>query len=284
MAEGKKKVIVYCDWMKVFEALDDDEAGRLIKHFFRYVNDKQPEAPDKLTKISFIPIELALKRDLVKWQSEVEQKRINGIVGNLKRWSPDIYKLYASNQLTLDEAVSMAKPQVSHPDRPRSTPILKVADSVTDNDSVIDNVINKDTLLSQVSLDDLTDNNDRLYFDIAKNFHSQFTENSKQVEIEFPNLTNAKYFQWTDPIRKLIILDNHTIEEIREVYKFLKEDKFWQEQIRSTAKLRQKDDNKNPYFQVLLYKSRTNAKHKIDNTQSKKGNGQQFTVKKVSVD
>lgn len=68
MAEEKNGIIVYADWIDKFEELSDDEAGRLIKHFFRYVNDLNPVAPDRITKISFIDIEKSLKRDLKKWE------------------------------------------------------------------------------------------------------------------------------------------------------------------------------------------------------------------------
>ena len=56
MAENKKSIIVYADWIELFESLTDDEAGKLIKHFFRYVNDKNPTAPDRITELSFIPM------------------------------------------------------------------------------------------------------------------------------------------------------------------------------------------------------------------------------------
>lgn len=72
MAENKKSIIVYADWISKFEELEDDEAGRLIKHFFRYVNDLNPVAPDKITKISFIDIQNSLKRDLQKWEQTLE--------------------------------------------------------------------------------------------------------------------------------------------------------------------------------------------------------------------
>ena len=68
MADNKKGIIVYADWIELFETLEDDEAGKLIKHFFRYVNDKNPKAPDRITELSFIPIKLSLKRDLKKWE------------------------------------------------------------------------------------------------------------------------------------------------------------------------------------------------------------------------
>lgn len=72
MADNKKGIIVYADWIDKFEELDDDEAGRLIKHFFRYVNDMNPEYPDKLTKIAFLDIKNSLKRDLDKWEQTLE--------------------------------------------------------------------------------------------------------------------------------------------------------------------------------------------------------------------
>lgn len=69
MAEEKNSIIVYADWIDKFEELSDEEAGRLIKHFFRYVNDLDPVAPDRITKLSFIDIEKSLKRDLKKWDA-----------------------------------------------------------------------------------------------------------------------------------------------------------------------------------------------------------------------
>jgi hypothetical protein len=81
MAEGKKAVVIYSDWIKKFEALEDGEAGRLIKHFFRYVNDLNPVAPDRITELSFIDIEASLKRDLKKWEERAERSRENGKSG-----------------------------------------------------------------------------------------------------------------------------------------------------------------------------------------------------------
>jgi len=68
MAEDKKVVLIYTDWIENFESLEDAEAGRLVKHLFRYVNDLNPEAPDRITELSFIPLRQQLKRDLEKWE------------------------------------------------------------------------------------------------------------------------------------------------------------------------------------------------------------------------
>ena len=84
MAEGKNKVIVYTDWIEIFEALEDDEAGRLIKHFFRYVNDQNPSS-DRLTEISFIPIKQTLKRDLERYLETCNKNSNNGKLGGRPR-------------------------------------------------------------------------------------------------------------------------------------------------------------------------------------------------------
>lgn len=73
MAENKKSFILYCDLIHTFENLQDKEAGRLIKHILRYVNDLNPEAPDKLTKIAFEPIKHQMKRDLIKYEGKKKQ-------------------------------------------------------------------------------------------------------------------------------------------------------------------------------------------------------------------
>lgn len=78
MAVGKKNVIVYTDWISTFELLSDEEAGKLIKHFFRYVNDQDPQPPDRLIEILFEPIKTTLKRDLNKWEERAERARVNG--------------------------------------------------------------------------------------------------------------------------------------------------------------------------------------------------------------
>lgn len=69
---------MYTDLIHTFESLEDDEAGRLIKHFLRYVNNMNPIAPDKITQIAFEPIKQQLKRDLVKWLVIKDKRSLAG--------------------------------------------------------------------------------------------------------------------------------------------------------------------------------------------------------------
>jgi len=90
MAENKAGIIVYADWITTFEALSDDEAGRLIKHFFQYVNDMNPVAPDRLTALMFEPIKAVLKRDLKKYEQRCQKNAEN--IG--KRWNKETTIVY----------------------------------------------------------------------------------------------------------------------------------------------------------------------------------------------
>lgn len=74
MADEKKTIVVYSDWASIFEQLEDDEAGKLIKHFFKYINDEDPQLEDRLLKMAFEPIKMQLKRDLTKWE-QTKQRR-----------------------------------------------------------------------------------------------------------------------------------------------------------------------------------------------------------------
>ena len=66
MAKDKKSFILYCDQQGVFNMLPDEQAGKLIKHIFAYVNDENPESDDLLLTIAFESIKTQLKRDLKK--------------------------------------------------------------------------------------------------------------------------------------------------------------------------------------------------------------------------
>ena len=148
MAEGKNSILIYSDWIDNFESLTDEEAGRLIKHLFRYVNDQNPIAPDRLTEISFIPLKNTLKRDLKKWESEVDKKSNSGKLGNLKRWHLDLYELVIKKELTIDDAELIAQNRTKSQSialrQNESQGIANIADSVPDTDSVSVPVIETD--------------------------------------------------------------------------------------------------------------------------------------------
>ncbi len=89
MAENKKSFLMYCDWLELFDGLPDEMAGKLIKHIFKYTNDKNPKTDNLVLKTAFTLIKQQLKRDLSSWESEtkkrVEAGRKGGLVTQSKR-------------------------------------------------------------------------------------------------------------------------------------------------------------------------------------------------------
>jgi len=119
------------------------------------------------------------------------------------------------------------------------------------------------------------------YFEIAFSFWEMFKENLVELKISTAEIDKAKFDTWVNPIQLLIESDKKTVDEIREVYTFIKEDDFWGENIRSTTKLRKRNRDKEKYFDKLLYQSRNGKARKSNNARSKKGAETAKTVESI---
>ena len=130
MAKDKKSFILYADQLEHFEDLTDEEAGQLIKHVFRYVNDKNPEAPNRIIQVAFNPVKQQLKRDLVNYECTKDERSRAGILGNLKKYNLDLFDLVNANKISLDQAQNIAKTRKSSQSE---KVVAKVAVNVNDN-------------------------------------------------------------------------------------------------------------------------------------------------------
>lgn len=158
MAKDKKSIILYCDLIHTINGLSDDEAGKVFKHLLSYVNDLNPEPPDRLTQIVFEPIKQQLKRDLKSWEDELGKKSRGGRLGNIKRWNLDLYNKVLEKKITIEEAEEIATGRkvshtdgiAIHSDQTPSDSIASIAVNVNDNVNgnvnvtVTDNVNNKE--------------------------------------------------------------------------------------------------------------------------------------------
>jgi hypothetical protein len=86
MAKDKKSFILYSDAIYTVEKLSDTDAGQLLKHLLRYVNDQNPTNDNPLVEIAFEPIKQQLKRDLVKFEDVKGKRSEAGKAGATKRW------------------------------------------------------------------------------------------------------------------------------------------------------------------------------------------------------
>ena len=147
MAEGKTSFLLYADYIHTFELLTDEQAGRLIKHIFDYVNDKNPESDDLIIKLAFGPIKRQLKRDLKEWHEEKISRIGSGTLGNIARWHPNLYTQILNKQLTIEQALEIIQSeksadsdgsQADKTDRTESEGVANIAVTVTVNDTVTD--------------------------------------------------------------------------------------------------------------------------------------------------
>lgn len=188
MAENKKSFILYCDQRSVIDMLPDDIAGKLFKHIYAYVNDEKPTSDDLLINLAFEPIKLQLKRDLLKWEDSAGTKSINGRLGNLKRWNLDLHTKVIKNEITLEDAETIAKHRkTSQGDKPQSPPIANIAVNdnvtVTVTDNVKVNDIEERKLKFASTLKPFLDTYGR---DTLLEFYEYWTE---------PNKSNTKFKQ-----------------------------------------------------------------------------------------
>ena len=73
MAEGKKTFIFYSDWINMIREMPNSDAGELLKHVLSYVNDENPVTDNLLVKMAFGHMKPMLKKDLDKWEKQLQQ-------------------------------------------------------------------------------------------------------------------------------------------------------------------------------------------------------------------
>lgn len=95
----------------------------------------------------------------------------------------------------------------------------------------------KKYILSEINSDDFPELN-KEYLEITKAFHSLFRNNLIEAGASTTIIDRAKG-TWIDSIRLMIEADGYTVEDLRDVYKFLQKDAFWKQNILSTSKLRE---------------------------------------------
>lgn len=167
MAQGKKSFVAYADWKNTFDELPNEEAGALIKHIFAYVNDENPVSDSILIKAIFANIKATLKRDLDKWENQLQQRSEAG------KKSAELRALNKINERStvVDEYVR------------NSTDSVNVSVSVSDNVNKESNNIDSRKLKFAQTLKPFLD----LYGkETIRNFYEYWTE---------PNKSNTKYRQ-----------------------------------------------------------------------------------------
>lgn len=132
MEEDKISFVLYSDQRGQFDKLSDEQAGKLVKHMFSYVNLEYPEG-DFITELAFEPIKTQLKRDKKKWDKTKEGRSKAG-------------KASAEARRRKKEQKGTNPTNVKIVEQTPTNPTVNVNDNVNvtvnDNVNVIDNSIN----------------------------------------------------------------------------------------------------------------------------------------------
>jgi hypothetical protein len=195
MAEGKKSVLLYCDIIHTVEELEDDEAGRLFKHYLRYINDQNPEPPDKLTKIVFEPIKQTLKRDLKKYEAFVEKQSLNGKRGGRPNKADETQKTQAFSEKPKKADSGIDKDKVIDKDI-----ILPIGEKNVFNaeEEILKNPIEIERICMKVNFTDKKNLPDVLRkFHLHLESNDKYPQNKKQVFAGFEKwlMTEIKFLK-----------------------------------------------------------------------------------------
>lgn len=211
MAKDKKSFILYTDLIHTIESLEDVEAGKLFKHLLRYVNDLNPDAPDRIIKLVFEPIKQQLKRDLKDWDETIKGKSEGGkksaeIRKNLKQVKQDLSMLKILKHTSTNSTVNVS-----------------VNDNVNDSVNVINThqqqfekeFLNDQTLLEHTCR--ITHCTDSGFKEIVKDFFSENTA-AKKIWLDLHDC-NKHFISWLryyKPKENVVIYKKTKINPVHE--------------------------------------------------------------------
>jgi hypothetical protein len=184
MATGKKSFVLYSDQKELFESLPDEQAGKLIKHIFKYVNDENPISEDALVNLAFISVKASLKRDLQKWEKQLEQRSLAGKASAEKR-----------RQALTESNENQRALEFVHETQRNSTDSVSVSVSDNVNDTVINNK-------PQTPKGDSFDYHfSRLLESINNAFGKQYRTINDKTKAKYKTL--LKNYKWSDVVNAI---------------------------------------------------------------------------------
>jgi len=234
----KETFIIRTEWYEAISELSLSDQGTIFKMLFEYHIDETKINLNNLNNLSvklvWKLIEPNLKRNINQYDNRCKTSAQNGKLGG----RPPKMEKPKNNLNNLNKPLS---------DIVSDTDSVLVSDTVSENDiekPIKSKVKNskfstdyKKRLLSELENADFENEKYHEYLKIAKSFQQLFIFNLKEAGATFKIQEKMKG-DCVDDIRLMIESDGCTIEQFRQVFEFLKTDKFWKSNILSTGKLR----------------------------------------------
>ena len=163
MAENKTSFVLYSDQRTLIDLLSNEQAGKLLKHIYAYVNDENPICEDILINVAFEPIKQQFKRDLKKWERTKESRSKAGL---------------ASAEARKNKQNSTNSTNVKCVQQSSTNPTVNVNDNVNVNvnvNDIKDNIVSRKLKFSQTLKPFL----DLYGKDMLNAFYEYWTEENK---------------------------------------------------------------------------------------------------------
>lgn len=125
----KNNFILYKDFKSTIDILTDEQAGKLIKAVFSYVNGRiEPDFNDGMLIVAFNILKTQLERDLQKYKTIVKRNQENGAKGGRPKNNPE--------ETTKPKKPSGINKTQNNPSKPKKADSDSVSDSDNDSDKI----------------------------------------------------------------------------------------------------------------------------------------------------
>lgn len=204
---GSNSFILFSDLQDPVKLLSDEEAGVLFKSIFEYRNGGLKKELTGATKIAFMFIKLQLDRSEEHYQMICERNRANGAKGGRPKSKT------SNKSKPTGLSGNPTEPNITLPD-PYPDP---KSESKKEEKSVLS--------FEKEEYQELA----KLILTLHKVVDSKFKKTKEQLN------------KWAIDIRKLVEIDQRSLEEVEDVIRWAKDpDCFWFPNIQSGKKLREK--------------------------------------------
>lgn len=104
MAENKKAFVVYTDWKKYIDDLNDTQIGKWTRWMFEYCNDKWKDKNDEIEypKDTAVKMLCLLTKDILKRDLKKYEEKKNRLLKNGKQYRTDIDTKSSRNQTDIN--------------------------------------------------------------------------------------------------------------------------------------------------------------------------------------
>ena len=110
---NKKSFILHLDSLSILDDLNFEQKGILFDAIHKYHLGIEVEL-DFAMKLAFAPFKNQFKRDIESWGASAVNNSVSGMLGNLKRWHPELYNKVINKELDINEAMDIIADVANH--------------------------------------------------------------------------------------------------------------------------------------------------------------------------